>query len=274
MSSPAPDDARQPELRRVERWLAELGADVRVFCDALEQPGLAAAVRREAARGLRYVLASEQWVVEGAEDLRLCELSLVLRVLANEGAAGELAQAAEGESDRAGEALLALRQVGRQVEQVAELLGADYSRLLRFVAQLPDLEVSAEAADPAGEGNDPAATRQAEESASDEAAGAEPEAAIASEPASTRHEPGAEQEGDPESGAPRAADADGASAAPGPTAFAPDAASVVESGLSRARRGLVARAREWAESYRPPPLQDGANGLIKLRAFFRTRLPQ
>jgi uncharacterized membrane protein YkvA (DUF1232 family) len=110
------------------QWLRTLGDDARALAQLLEQGSLSEAGRRQIAGALNYLFKSLDLIPDGIEDLGFIDDAFVFRASA--------AAAAAGESDAGKTGTLA--RLATEAALVQEFLGADYSRLERYVKGLQD----------------------------------------------------------------------------------------------------------------------------------------
>lgn len=106
-------------------WLKGLGDDARGLAAAVEDASLPEPARRHVAGALNYLFKSLDLIPDGIEDLGFVDDAFVFRVSA-------AMAAAAGGADRGG----ALERLAGDAALIREFLGADYSRLEKYVADL------------------------------------------------------------------------------------------------------------------------------------------
>jgi uncharacterized membrane protein YkvA (DUF1232 family) len=109
-------------------WLRSLADDARALGAVLEQEGSGSAQRRAAA-ALNYLFKSLDLIPDGLEDLGFVDDAFVVRAAAD-------AVKRDSEAELAVDSTGALARLAAEAELVHEFLGAEYGRLVKYVAGL------------------------------------------------------------------------------------------------------------------------------------------
>lgn len=194
----------EQQIERMESlatWVQGLGADVSALAEVLESNRAPTGARQLAGRCLKYWAWSDELGAAGIEDLRLVDLAVVFRTLADFSVVSADLTASEENPGLEGASstqevlppLAIVERLGGGAQTVRELLGEDYGALARFSSDLLE-----------------------------------------------------------------------------PTAPQGEATDWLEN--AEVRELLVEKAKKWAAEYLPPAREEDENALIKVRAFFRTKL--
>ncbi len=106
-------------------WLKGLADDARALAAVVEDDAVSVPARRHVAGALNYLFKSLDLIPDGIEDLGFVDDAFVFRVSA-------ALAAGAGTPDAAG----VLERLGGDAALVKEFLGADYTRLEKYVANL------------------------------------------------------------------------------------------------------------------------------------------